>query len=224
MYKFELHAHTAECDNVATLSAADHVRLCAKKGYSGIVITDHYLSDFFNLYKEEIGSTEREKVITRWLKGYYTAKNEGEKLGVTVLCGAELRVNGNPNDYLIYGLDDSDYLALPFLHEAKNIHEAIKLLTNRALVVQAHPFRNYMTIYDPSHLFGIEVYNACTEDFRNDFALTYAKQFNKAFTSGSDSHHENAACKGGILTETKIKTNTDLIAVLKGGNYELIRP
>ena len=49
MNKYELHAHTSNCDIVAKLSGADLVRLYHDKGYSGIVITDHYFADFFTL-------------------------------------------------------------------------------------------------------------------------------------------------------------------------------
>ena len=46
MKKYEMHAHTAECDLVATLGGAELVRLYSEAGYSGMVITDHYFSLF----------------------------------------------------------------------------------------------------------------------------------------------------------------------------------
>ena len=48
MNKYELHAHTSECDLVAKLSGAELVRAYADRGYSGMVITDHYFSIFFD--------------------------------------------------------------------------------------------------------------------------------------------------------------------------------
>ena len=223
MYKFELHAHTAECDTGASLSAADHIRLYADKGYSGMVITDHYLAQFFHWFGESLQTTDRQKILSRWLRGYYNARNEGEKIGFTVLPGAELRMDGTINDYLIYGLSEQEYLDMPFLNQMKSIEAVIDFLPDYALVVQAHPFRNNMTVADPGRLFGIEVYNGCNEVFRNELAKIFAEHYHKAMTSGSDCHHAGVEGRGGILTEKAITSPEDLVAVLRSGNYKLIQ-
>ena len=54
MYKYELHAHTAECDLAARVGARDMVRLYKEAGYDGIVITDHYFQTFFDWFGEEL--------------------------------------------------------------------------------------------------------------------------------------------------------------------------
>ena len=41
IYKYELHAHTHECDRGAVLGARELVQLYKDAGYDGIVITDH---------------------------------------------------------------------------------------------------------------------------------------------------------------------------------------
>ena len=46
MYRYELHAHTSECDLAAHASGAELVRIYHAAGYSGMVITDHYFSFF----------------------------------------------------------------------------------------------------------------------------------------------------------------------------------
>ena len=91
MYKYELHAHTCQCDKVATISGEQLVEAYHHGGYNGLVITDHYFSLFFDWFGEELTGKTKEEIITRWLKGYYTAKNAGEKIGFTVLPGAEVR-------------------------------------------------------------------------------------------------------------------------------------
>ena len=55
MYKYELHAHTMECDIEATLSGREMVRLYKESGYDGIVITNHFFEKFFtHWFKDEI--------------------------------------------------------------------------------------------------------------------------------------------------------------------------
>lgn len=222
MYKYELHAHTSECDKVATLGGADLVRLYSNEGYSGIVITDHYFSLFFDWFKDELCCADHKRIIDRYLKGYYCAMNEGEKLGLTVIPGCEVRFDGSINDYLVYGLDEGDFYELPLLNRLSNVEELIKTLPDKAIVVQAHPFRDNMTVCDPAPLFGIEVYNGCTDIFRNKMARLYAQHYGKSMTSGSDVHCEKHLARGGIISERKIDTSADLADVLRCGAYSLI--
>lgn len=224
MYKYELHVHTSECDKCAKSGGAELVKLYADKGYNGMVITDHYFSTFFDWFKDELAFNNHKQIISRWLKGYYAAKNEAEKINFTVLSGAEVRIDGIINDYLIYGLEENDFYRLPLLNRMKNIDAVMDILPEYACVVQAHPFRNNMIICDPKRLFGIETYNAGTEAFRNEMAKIFAEHYKKAKTSGSDCHGEHAVGKGGIMTERFISSSADLVSVLRSQDYSLIQP
>lgn len=224
MYKYELHAHTSECDLVAKLSGGELVRAYADQGYSGIVITDHYFSIFFDWFREELEGKSHKEIIDRWLRGYESARNEGEKIGFTVLPGAEVRIDGTINDYLVYGLEIEDLYRLPLLNRMNSIDEVLDILPERTCVVHAHPFRENMTVRDPGRFFGIEVHNGGTDAFRNQLAKVWAEHYGKAMTSGSDCHGPWAVGKGGIITENPIYTPTDLVQVLRGGNYQLIQP
>ncbi len=222
MYKIELHAHTSECDKVAQLSGAEIVKLYRDTGYSGIVITDHYFSLFFEWFKGEFCLDNHKSIIERYLAGYYSARNEGEKTGFTVICGAEVRFDNQINDYLIYGLEERDFYKLPLLNRLKNVDELVETLPDNAIVVQAHPFRDNMTVCNPAPLFGIEGYNGGTDKFRNEMAKVYAKHYKKAATSGSDFHDVTHLARGGITTNQKIYTSKDLVDVLRSGDYSLI--
>ena len=224
MYKYELHAHTCQCDKVATISGEQLVEEYAKAGYHGLVITDHYFSLFFDWFADELTGKTKEEIITRWLKGYHSAKKAGEKIGFTVLPGAEVRFAGSANDYLVYGLEEGDFYTLPYLHQLKNVEELIQVLPSHALVVQAHPFRDRMTVHSPENLFGIEGYNGSNPPIRNDLAKLFASYYGKPITSGSDCHHLHAVGKGGIITENPILCPIDLSLVLKEGKYSLIEP
>ena len=224
MFKYELHSHTSECDKCSGVSGAEYVKLYSEAGYSGMVITDHYFSLFYKWFSDEISKSDHQKTIDRYLKGYFSAKNEAAKSDFTVLCGAEVRLDGFINDYLVYGLEEKDFYNLPLLNRLKSLDELLEVLPDYAVVVQAHPFRDKMTVTDPTPIFGIEVYNGGTDDFRNQMARIYAEHYGKVMTSGSDVHSVEAAARGGIVTERKIITARDLTDVLKCGEYKLITP
>lgn len=224
MYKYELHAHTSECDLVARLSGAQLVRAYAERGYSGMVITDHYFSIFFDWFGKELEGATHRQIMDRWLRGFDSARNEGEKIGFTVLPGAEVRIDGTINDYLVYGLEVEDLYRLPLLNRMSSIDEVLDILPDYTCVVHAHPFRNSMTVRDPSRFFGIEVHNGGTEPFRNALAQIWAEHYGKAMTSGSDCHGPEAVAQGGITTDTPIYTPADLTNILRCGKYQLIKP
>ena len=81
MGKFELHVHTRECDLYAVSHDADIVKLYHDAGYEGLVITDHYFEFFSDWFADELVGLSARDIAKRRLKGYYEAKNEGEKLG-----------------------------------------------------------------------------------------------------------------------------------------------
>lgn len=222
MKKYELHAHTSECDKVAQVSGAELVRLYCDAGYNGMVITDHYFSLFYEWFKDELLGADHQRTIERYLKGYHAAVNEAEKQGFTVLCGAEVRFDNSINDYLVYGLEEKDFYKLPLLNRLKNLDELLGVLPDYAVVVQAHPFRDNMTVITPTSLFGIEVYNGGTDCFRNEMARVYAEHYGKAMTSGSDVHGANAVARGGISTGREVRCSKDLADVLRSGEYSLI--
>lgn len=222
MYKYELHAHTSECDLAAHLSARELVHLYKDAGYHGMVITDHYFSLFSLWFEKELASLSHQQQMERWLKGYYAAREEGEKIGFTVLPGAEVRLNHCPNDYLIYGLSQEFFYSAPKLHELESLDQLLSLMPEEICVVQAHPFRDGMRVQNPQGLFGIEVFNGGTEKIRNDLAHRFAEHYKLAKTSGSDIHDLSRLAKGGIMTENIIRTPKDLCHVLRNGNYCLI--
>lgn len=222
MYKYELHLHTAENDKVAQVGGAELVRLYRDAGYAGMVVTDHSFALFHEWFADELRGADHRRMVERWLRGYYAARNEGEKCGFTVLPGAEVRFADSINDYLVYGLDEEFFYRAPILHRLRGLDELLAVLPEDACVVHAHPFRDGMTVRNPAPLWGIEVHNAGTDDFRNGMARTFAEHYGKAMTSGSDFHRKDALARGGIMTETPITTPRELITTLRSGMYTLI--
>ena len=218
-YKYEIHAHTKNTSWCGQLDAEELVKKYKEAGYSGIVITDHYspmtfhISEFFN----------KKKAIDHFLEGYRKAK-QFETEEFSVLLGVELRFYATVNDYLIYGVNEEMLYKLPFLLSLY-IKRASKLFRERGCIfLQAHPFRKYIRRANPKHLDGVEVFNEKSTKEENDNSLKWAEENNiKIHTSGSDCHRETGVGLGGITTEEPIKTNEDLLRILKSGNYKLIR-
>ena len=142
MYRYELHVHTAECDLAAAATAAQLVRRYHEAGYHGMVITDHYFSLFYDWFADELRGADHRAVMERRLRGYYAAREEGERLGMTILPGAEVRFDRSPygvNDFLLLGCDEEFFLTAPRLNELTSVEALNSLLPEGACVVWAHP-------------------------------------------------------------------------------------
>ena len=136
----------------------------------------------------------------------------------------ELRFYATVNDYLIYGITEEMLYELPFLLKTY-IRKASRLLRERGcLFLQAHPFRKLITRANPKYLDGVEVFNGKATKEANDNSQKWADEINAPIkTSGSDCHRQSGVGLGGIITEEPIKSNEDLIRILKSGNYKLIK-
>lgn len=86
-----MHLHTVEGDAYADFSGAECVKMYHDAGYDGMVVTNHYEARFFDWFKDDLEDADHRGIIDRFLRGYYNARNEGEKLGFTVLPGVEVR-------------------------------------------------------------------------------------------------------------------------------------
>lgn len=218
-YKYEIHAHTKNTSWCGDIDAKDLVEKYKEAGYSGIVITDHYspmtfhIPEFFN----------KKKAIDHFLEGYRKAKKY-ETDDFTVLLGMELRFYATVNDYLVYGVSEEMLYELPFLLRTY-IKRASNMLRERGcLFLQAHPFRKMITRANPKYLDGVEVFNGKADKEANDNSLKWAEEINTpVMTSGSDCHRESGVGLGGIITTEPIKSNEDLLRILKSGKYELIK-
>ena len=222
MMKFELHTHTRENDICVNRSASEIVMAYHGAGYDGIVITNHFFDLSLEWYKEELAGCGHSGIIDYYLKGYKIAKATGDEIGMTVLMGLELRFDGTINDYLVYGIDEAFLYNSPLLN-TMNLDSFLKILPAGAVVYQAHPFRNDMTITDPRKLFGIEVYNGGTSEDRNYFAELWADKFSLKKISGSDFHSISHLARGGVIFENDVTDINDLVTELKAERYSLIK-
>lgn len=215
-YKYEMHCHTGPVSMCGRVEPKEIVRLYLEKGYSGIVLTDHYSP--LTWYNHNLIAPQ--KKIDFYLQSYREIKDYSKDF--KVFLGMELRHYGTGNDYLIYGMEEEwlrhqgNMMAWLEKKVYRNIHEA------GYLIFQAHPFRPYITRCNPDYLDGIEVYNGKCDKKTNDKAYQWAKEAGKLMVSGSDFHTTEQTAKGGIITTKPIETNADLLATLKAQDFEMI--
>ena len=70
----------------------------------------------------------------------------------------------------------------------------------------------------------MEVFNGKAEKEANENSEKWANEINTPIkTSGSDCHRESGVGLGGITTKEPIKTNDDLLRILKNGDFKLIK-
>lgn len=220
MQKWETHCHTSDIDPVSKLSPTEMVDAYKENGYSGIVITNHYFKELYDWYPELKGQ-DKSVFLDKYLFSYRQAKEYGQKIGMQVLLGAEVRFDGFIDDFLIYGITEEFIRSAPLLNEL-NLDKLRNILPEEAVIFQAHPFRNRMEITDPKKLFGVEVYNGRTQADRNKIARIWAETENLKMISGSDCHIPDDAAKGGICTPDDILCEQDFARVLTIGNYSLL--
>ncbi|MBR3768354.1 MAG: PHP domain-containing protein [Clostridia bacterium] len=218
-YKYELHCHTSDVSRCASSDAHEAIQFYKERGYDGIVITDHYSPQTFLFHK----AIKPYKYIDMYLKGYKKAKAlAGDDF--TVLLGCEVRFFGTIDDFLIYGIDE-DFLRSSGNLMALYLKKLFRLCDSKdLLLLEAHPFRELRFRHNPKYLHGCEVFNgkdAGTSAGRK--AREWAKKCGfSVLTSGGDFHDKKKCVPGGIKTSEPIKTNADLLRILRSGSFTLI--
>lgn len=223
-YKTELHCHSATVSRCASAEPAEIVEKYLEKGYTSLVLTEHCSRfTFKNKKNGDRTGLPWDAQVDYFMSGYHELKKAAAGR-MNIIQGCEIRLNTDDNDYQIYG--DSE----AFLRMYPDIMDVdIGVLSERVraaglLLIQAHPFRNAMRVVKPQYLDGVEVYNGSTShDSRNDIALMWAQRHGLMQTSGSDYHNpEPGLISGGIVTDEPIKSNSELLDVLRSGKYTLL--
>lgn len=211
-YLVETHMHTSEVSPCGRVGACEGIRIYKELGYHAVVITDHFYDRFFDSLD---GMPWRDKVDC-YLTGYRLACREGTALGVRVLLGMEFCVPGTRDDILVYGFDEQ------FLYENENLHlllpDRLSVIARKhgLLLLQAHPFRKYISrIYD-GFIDGLEVFNGnLSHNSNNQKAADYASHRNMISVSGSDFHQKEDAGSGGVYLPTLPRDSKEFACILR---------
>jgi len=221
MYKIELHLHTRYVSPCGKLGAEELINGYKAAGYDAVVVTDHYKRRTFE-YIDVDPSDSAVNRVEAFLEGYYRMNAQGEKAGIRVYKGAEITFDENGNDYLLFGWQDGllaepDHILRMGLKEFSSLARAAG-----ALLVQAHPFRDWCTVAFPKYLDGVEVKNTHPRhDDHDAIAKVFAEEFDLIQTAGSDCHRAEDIGRGGILSDTLPADSMELAELLRSRNYKL---
>lgn len=212
-YKTELHLHTSPASGCSEVPPEAAVRLYADLGYDSIVVCNHFF-DGMRFHED------RQKCLDSYLADYDLAAETGEKYGINVILGCEIRFTENVNDYLLFGINRKDF---DFLYDCIEIGiEAFsqQFRNENRLLIQAHPFRNGMTQVHPELLDGIETFNMHPHhNSRVALANKYAKEHHLISTTGTDFHHFGHEGLSALRTNLELKTSEDIVNVLRSQDY-----
>lgn len=218
-YKYEMHLHTFPCSG----GGGDirlHIDDLLKKGYSGAVVTNHFYNGDNRIDK----ALPWEDFVDAYRQDYLYGLEYAQKVGFDLLFGLEEHV-GNGQEVLIYGLSVDLLTSHPEFKDATVEQYAEIVHSEGGLIYQAHPYRARNYIISPfpldclNILDGIEVYNAENEPLWNQQAQQLADELGLACVGGSDGHCIGSGGRSGIAAKERIKSNDDLIKILKSREY-----
>ncbi|MBR6773019.1 MAG: PHP domain-containing protein [Clostridia bacterium] len=206
-HKVELHAHTNPVSSCSEIAPARLVQMYAELGYSAVCITNHL-------------ARGRSDNAEYYLADYYAAKEEGEKLGLNVILGAELRFVPSSNDYLAFGFSPEDVPEIISMLDM-NIEEFSRAWRREdRFLCQAHPYREGMEQIDRKLVDGIEAFNAHPHhNSRVSVASRTAHAENLRFVAGTDFHHPGHQGLSATRTRFAPKTAADVVSILRSGDY-----
>lgn len=221
MYKIETHLHTRYSSKCGWLDAETLAEGYKAAGYDAVIVTDHYNRTTFDHLGVDLHS-DVDKVAA-FLTGYRRMAEAGEKVGLKVFRGAELRFDESDNDYLLYGWRD-ELLADPEGVFAMGIAAFSPIARGQgALIVQAHPYRKKCTPAIACYLDGVEVQNLNPRhENHNERAMEYAQQFGLLGLAGSDCHRQEDIGVTGILTQELPSDSFGMMRLIRSRNFQLM--
>lgn len=202
----DMHCHCREGSPDALVSIEDTIIKLIKKGYDGMLVTDH---DSYNGFKS-IRKNYGDFVILRGIE--YDSLDAGHLIIVLP--------TDKPYDIFEYrGMAVKDVL--------KIVHVL------GGIVGPAHPYdysrlgvcntknRNNSDIFRQFDF--IETFNGCLNKKSNILSEYLAKEYNKPCFGGSDSHTINSVGLGYTKLPINIKTESELIELVKISNYNTFK-
>jgi len=213
--------HTSQVSGCAVSSAAQQVAAYKEIGYTGIIVTDH----FINGYTSCPNSLPWDKKMKHFVSGYTSAKKAGDKIGLSVFLGWEFTIRGA--DFLTYGLDLDFLQAHPGL-DVLGIDDYSSLVRKSGgYLAQAHPYRDAHYIEHnypvaPHLIDGVEVCNAMDSFEANAKAFAFAEEHDLPKQAGTDSHMAGGYLYSGIALREKAESIYDIIEAIRSGDVELL--
>lgn len=219
MHLYETHLHTSPVSRCSKASVRESLEFYKNSGYTGVFITNHFIDGNINCDK----SLPYEQLIEFYCKDYEEGVRIGKEIGISVFFGLETSYLGT--DFLVYGLDKEWLLSHPEIKDLQKSDQLTLMASSGALIIQAHPFRearyiDHIRLF-PRHVHGVEIYNACRNDFENAMAKHYQESYGLIPFAGSDNHvAEKISFLGGMQSETPVRDENDFVCRVKSGEIK----
>ena len=216
MYKYEMHCHTSQTSRCGRSTGAEMARLYHEMGYTGLFITDHFLTQNTTVPRD-LPWEERIEMI---FEGYNDAKAEGDKLGLDVFFGFE---HGYGWAHLLtYNIGKDWLLAHPDMLDWEMDDYCERIRADGGCVVHAHPFRDNVKFIRlaPDCVDAIECPNAHQSFESNHRARTLAELYHLPLTAGTDNHNILNEHFGGIEVPERFVTEADYLKAIQSGTVK----
>lgn len=211
-YKNELHAHTSPVSLCSQIPAKDMAGIYASLGYNTLSITNHFEPSALKRNKKEF--------LEYYINDYNIVRTEGEKLGLNVILGCEIRFTENINDYLVFGICEEDLSVMYDLLDKGIVNFYNEFKNERNVILQAHPFRDGMSLAPADSVDGVESFNMHPgHNSRLFFSSRYAAEHNMLATCGTDFHHPGHEGAAALLSKTEVHDSYELAALIKSRDY-----
>ena len=222
---YETHMHTQEGSGCGRSTGEQQARAYKKRGYQGIIVTDHFINGYSTCPK--YSNISWEEKMDYVVSGYKAAKAEGDRIGLDVFLGWEFTIRGS--DFLTYGLDYDFLMANPDLHKLDVPEYSEIVRESGGFLAQAHPYRDqpyieYRLPVEPEYMDAVEIYNASDTNKTNEKARAFAKKHDLPVQAGSDAHGVNIRFASGISLKRRASNIFDIIDAIKNREVGLILP
>ncbi len=214
-YKTEMHCHSSEVSGCASVDVKGVVEKYIEHGYTTLVLTNHMWSnDNYDEYRARV-----EHMFEVCERARQAADGR-----LYVIDGVEFALEDD-NDYLLYGVTKEFLLSDNTLSDLEAHELRAKASEAGIIMIHAHPLRFSQRHLHPSEVDGYEIFNGHPEQQSNNDAaeLIFKRIEGKIFTSGTDHHDAHHMPNSGIATDMPIRNADELLAVLRSGEYSIIK-
>lgn len=221
-YLYDPHTHTAETSRCGHLPAAEVVDRYVKKGFSGLVVTDHLHPE----YLSRIDTRHSwDAVMDHYLSGYHASKKRGDEVGFDVILGAELRFPENDNDYLVYGIDEQWLRSNPYIC-CMSAREFYAKYHDQVLIIHAHPYRDGNATVFEDAVDGSEIINSNPRhENHSDLALDLCRRHPGFYRlAGSDTHQAGDEAGAGVLLPQRVSDSFAYKRMIETWRFRLWSP
>ncbi|MFW6264781.1 MAG: PHP domain-containing protein [Bacillota bacterium] len=204
-FKIDLHTHCIEGSDCSKVSVSETINKLRKIGYNGVLLTDHQNINSYRYYHEHYENSD-----------------------FLVLCGLEYWTS--LGHMLLILPEPEEIFNKPFIDPIKLInfvHQKDGIIGIAHMFHPTYPFAAELLHSDKLEKIielsdFIEVENGAVPEDKNIMALEIAEKYNKAMTSGSDSHSLEDVGKTATIIKRTISNEKDLISAIR--NKEIIKP